>query len=250
VYAVGDIHGRADLLEELHQAIETDAAERTASRQVIVYLGDYVSRARQGRRVIDMLRGPGPFGFDRVPLMGNHEYLVLRFLEGDLQAGAQWLDHGGDALLEEHGIDAGAAGFGGPASLASLRELFQAAISHEHHAFLASLQDRHREGDYGFVHAGVRPGVPFAQQATGDVISVRTPFLESTEDHGPVIVHGHTIADTPQLRPNRIGIDTGAYRSGILTCLVLQGCERSFLQTGASARGSRSSSPETRSEVA
>lgn len=248
VYAVGDIHGRADLLRELHEAIEIDAAERAARRPVLVYLGDYVSRAQQGRLVIDMLLGAGPPGFERVRLMGNHEDLVLRFLDGDLSAGMQWLEHGGDALLQEYGIDACAAGLDNPSVLAPLRDLFQALIPRKHHAFFRSLPTRHQEGDYGFVHAGVVPGVPFARQAAQDVISVRTPFLESTVDHGLVIVHGHSITQAPEMRPNRIGIDTGAYRSGVLTCLVLEGSERRFLQTGA---GALRSGPSTdRSEIA
>ncbi len=248
VYAIGDIHGRADLLAELHEAVIVDSAARAAARRVLVYLGDYVSRGRQSRRVVDMLLEPGPPGFERVRLLGNHEELLLRFLDGDLGAGMQWLDHGGDAMLEEYGIDVRGCGVGECSRLALLRERLQATLPREHDAFFRSLRTRHQEGDFGFVHAGVRPGVPFARQSAQDLISIRAPFLESCEDHGLVIVHGHSISETPEVRHNRIGIDTGAYWSGVLSCLVLQGTERAFLQTASRTRDSEACPRSERNE--
>lgn len=233
VYAVGDVHGRADLLAELHEAVVRDAHSRPATRRVLVYLGDYISRARQGRRVIELLRGSGPQGFESVRLMGNHERLVLSFIDGNLPAGAMWLAHGGDALLQEYGVEPPASADAGDGCLESVRQQLRAALPPEHEAFMRSLRLFHDEGDYRFVHAGVRPGVALDRQSTVDLLSIRSPFLESTENFGRVIVHGHTICATPVVRHNRIGIDTGAFRSGMLTCLVLEGSMRRFLHTAA-----------------
>ncbi len=233
VYAIGDIHGRADLLAELHDAIVADAAVRRATRRLIVYLGDYVSRFPRAREVIEMLLAPAPRGFARVFLKGNHEDTVVRFLDGELRAGQHWLYYGGDATVGEYGVrterkaaelDAGA--------LEAVRRRLVAALPRAHQAFFRSLALSHREGGYAFIHAGVRPGVPFDRQAAGTVLWIRDRFLRSDADFGYTVVHGHTICPAPEVRRNRIGIDTGAYRSGRLTCLVLEGSAREFLQTG------------------
>ena len=250
VYAIGDIHGRADLLAQLHQALVRDARERAAKRRVLVYLGDYISRTSQGRGVIDMLLKNTPPGFEPVRLMGNHEDLVLRFLDGDLGAGALWLEQGGNVMLEEYGIEPGTGGADQALRLESLREQLRAALPREHEVFLRSLRICHQEGDYRFVHAGVRPGVALDQQSTRDMLTIRAPFLDSADDFDQVIVHGHSIAAEPQVRPNRIGIDTGAFRTGVLTCLVLQGSQRQFLQTAAPSRDAKSCALPDRGESA
>ncbi len=231
VYAIGDIHGRFDLLAQLSADIETDAAQRPATRRLIVCLGDYVSRGPDSRRVIDALLAPPPQGFMRIALRGNHEDLWLRYLGGDLAAGRNWFDYDGMDTLADYGVDVGDRRRRDDASLATLRQRFAEALPQAHLAFVQTTRASHRCGDYFFVHAGVRPGVPLEQQSERDLMWIRSPFLDSKADHGAVVVHGHSIAEQPQLRPNRIGIDTGAYRTGVLTCLVLDGSARSLILT-------------------
>ena len=228
VYAIGDIHGRADLLKEINQLIHEDAYERQAPRNVVVYLGDYIDRGPDSRGVIDrFLDAPLP-GFEIVHLVGNHEDSLLRFLD-DLQIGPSWLDYGGDKTLHSYGV--------APPDPNSTRDLLRAqaelhrALPQRHLEFYRSLQLSCVEGDYFFVHAGVRPGVALAQQSPDDLIWIRSEFLHSGAEFGKIIVHGHSITALPEVRRNRIGIDTGAYHSGKLTALVLEGEEFAFLQT-------------------
>lgn len=229
VYAIGDIHGRDDLLATMHARIAADAAG-FAGRRVVVYLGDYVSRGPASRAVVDRVRGWRPEGFEIVTLKGNHEDLLLRFVGGDLEAGDHWFHYGGVDTLASYGVDG--AGPGREAAvLETLRRQFVAALPAGHLDFFSGLRVHHGEGDYRFVHAGVVPGVPLAEQSELDQMWIRQRFLESDRDHGAVIVHGHCIAAQPEVRHNRIGIDTGAYRSGVLTCLVLDATTCAFLQT-------------------
>ena len=232
VYAIGDIHGRFDLLQALMAKIEADAAHRPALHRLIVCLGDYVSRGADSRRVVEAMIAAPPAGFTRVALRGNHEDLWLRFLGGDRDAGRHWFDFDGLDTLADYGVDVGQRHRRDDATVASLRDAFAAALPPAHVDFVRSTVTSHRCGDYFFAHAGVRPGVPLEQQQAHDLMWIRKPFHDSLHDHGAVVVHGHSIADRPQLRPNRIGIDTGAYRSGMLTCLVLDGGSRKFLHTG------------------
>jgi len=232
VYAVGDIHGRADLLDDLHRLIAEDAAGAAAARRVIVYLGDYIDRGFESRRVIETLIGRPPDGFEAVHLLGNHEQALLDFLD-DVRAGPAWMSFGGDATLVSYAVGLPAS-LDRDARLEVARTDLKRKLPDAHLAFLRGLPTHHVEGDYLFVHAGVRPGVPLADQTREDLIWIREPFLGSTADHGHVVVHGHTIhpdIGSPDLRPNRIGVDTGAYLSGHLTCVVLDGTERRFLQT-------------------
>ena len=231
VYAVGDIHGRNDLLAAIHRGILFDAAQRPASRRLMVYLGDYVSRGADSRGVIDRVIGWRPPGFDVVTLRGNHEDLLLRFFDGELFAGRHWLDHGGDDALAHYGVVPDTPGARDEATVAMLWARLHVALPPAHLDFLRALVTSHREGDYLFAHAGVLPGIPLGAQSDRDLMWIRNRFLRSDADHGAVVVHGHCIAPEPEVRHNRIGIDTGAFRSGVLTCLVLDGTERSFLQT-------------------
>ena len=231
VYAIGDIHGRADLLARIHAGIAHDAGRRPAARRVLVYLGDYLSRGRDAPAVIERLLAWQPPGWEVVTLRGNHEDLVRRFLDGELNAGRIWLDYGGVEALAHYGIALDDPLARDPAAIGGLRARFAAALPAAHRDFLRGLAACHREGGYFFAHAGVAPGVPLEAQDESDLAWIRKPFLESTLDHGAVVVHGHCICAEPEVRRNRIGIDTGAYRTGVLTCLVLDGEERSFLQT-------------------
>ncbi len=259
IYAIGDIHGSSDLLRKIIEGIRIDSRGRGAGRRVAVFLGDYVNRGSDSRAVVELALDPGLPGFEIVTLKGNNEDLLLRFLDGNLSVGAHWLDYGGVETMSHYGMaianphrrepaelealrwqsesmpDYGVSTVEpqGPdrAALEQLRRSFAAVLPRRHLEFFRSLRVAHREGDYYFVHAGIRPGVPLEGQTDLDRMWIRQSFLDSDADHGAVVVHGHSIAPAPEVRHNRIGIDTGAYRSGVLTCLVLDGAERAFLQT-------------------
>ena len=235
VYAIGDLHGRLDLLDEIHRRILTDLEGRTARRRQLVYLGDYVSRGADSRGVVDRVREWLPAGFERITLKGNHEDLLLRFVDGEFEAGRHWFDYGGLDTLAGYGVDIPDREARDPASVAELGRRFAAALPAEHLEFFRALAISHRAGDFFFVHGGVRPGIALERQATHDRMWIRKAFLDSEADHGAVVVHGHSISHVPELRHNRIGIDTGAYRSGVLTCLVLEGGRREILQTAGPA---------------
>jgi serine/threonine protein phosphatase 1 len=233
VYAVGDIHGSAHLLEALLERITADAAapdHPAPARKLLVFLGDYVDRGLESPRVIDMLLAGPPPGFEQVCLMGNHEEAMFGFLE-DIKIGPMWLRNGGGETLLSYGVTL--PSMVGAERLEAARLMLRERLPASHLAFLKGLALFHVEGDYLFVHAGVRPKVALADQHRNDLLWIRDEFLSSRADLGHVVVHGHTIAAAPEVRPNRIGIDTGAYATGILTCLVLEGAERRFLQTGA-----------------
>ncbi|MGF1626383.1 MAG: metallophosphoesterase family protein [Alphaproteobacteria bacterium] len=234
VYAVGDIHGSAHLLDALLEGIIEDArsAERPApARKLLVFLGDYVDRGLESPRVLDTLIAGPPDGFEQICLMGNHEEAMFGFLE-DIQVGPMWLRNGGGETLLSYGVSLPAAVPGMAERLEAARLDLRAKLPQAHLGFLKSLALFHVEGGYLFVHAGIRPKVALADQHRNDMLWIRDEFLTSRADFGHVVVHGHTIAPEPQIRANRIGIDTGAYATGVLTCLVLEGTERRFLRTG------------------
>ncbi len=229
VYAIGDIHGRLDLLREVHALVAADAAGAAQCGNTVVYLGDYVDRGVDSRGVIDLLLDDPPAGFETVHLRGNHEDLMLRFLD-DIDFGPVWLDNGGVATLLSYGVS-----LAGPQSREATLQIAQRHLAERlpgrHLAFLRDLRPCHEIGGYLFVHAGVRPGVALEAQAEDDLMWIREEFLGSNADHGRVVVHGHSIRREAELLPNRIGIDTGAYATGVLTCLVLEGAGRRLLQT-------------------
>lgn len=229
VYAIGDIHGRADLLEKLHGQIAQDAATRKAAKNLLIYLGDYIDRGPDSRRVLALAAGHLPHGFEKQYLTGNHEALMLEFLT-DPSKGANWISNGGREALLSFGV-APPSEFATPERFAETARELRASLTPDEWAFLNGLQYSHREGHYFFAHAGVRPGVPLDQQYSQDLIWIRGQFLESEINFGAVVVHGHSMRREVEIRPNRIGIDTGAYASGKLTCLGLQGIDRWLLQT-------------------
>jgi len=227
-YVVGDAHGRLDLLEQLLGSIEADIAERPSEKTLLVFLGDLIDRGPNSAEVIERLRTYRAPSVRAVFLLGNHEEVLLRVLDGDAALITQWRWFGGTECLKSYGVDPnGLALLDDEAALEAVR----AAIPKEHADFIASFVDSCRFGDYLFVHAGIRPGVPVGEQAQSDLRWIREPFLLDDRDHGCVIVHGHTISEDVDERPNRIGIDTGAYRTGVLTALVIEGEGRKYLQT-------------------
>ncbi|HYB08838.1 MAG TPA: metallophosphoesterase family protein [Alphaproteobacteria bacterium] len=229
IYAVGDIHGRVDLLERLHALIVADARSSSAPRKRIVYLGDYVDRGMQSRQVVDLLL-EGPLeGFEAIHLKGNHEEFLLRFFEDEM-IGPGWFINGGEATLYSYGVRAPDLG-AHSGRLGHMHRQFRENLPAAHLRFFRDLKRLHIEGGYLFVHAGIRPGIAPEAQRDDDILWIREVFLDDKRDHGKIVVHGHTINREPQVRHNRIGIDTGAYASGVLTALALEGSNRKFLQT-------------------
>jgi serine/threonine protein phosphatase 1 len=223
LYAIGDIHGRDDLLAALLEAIRLDAAGR--NHNLLVCLGDYVDRGPQSAAVIERLSqfGAGDHGgdFAFVPLKGNHEQLMLEFL-ADPDEGGPWLANGAAATLASYGVTTG-PGWLERLRYDALREELVRNLPRHHRRFLSTLATSHAVGDYLFVHAGIRPGVPLEHQDEQDLIWIRGPFLRTDERFDKLVVHGHTIALEPELRANRIGIDTGAFATGRLTALAIAG---------------------------
>jgi len=232
VYAVGDIHGRVDLLNRLLELIKADMASRTFERASIIFLGDYIDRGFHSREVIDRLielqasaRNPGT---NVLCLAGNHEDMMLKFLE-DPAEGQRWLGVGGLATLASYGVSLEEeSDF--DALLTASRAL-EAALPPEHVSFLKSLEDHFLLGDVLFVHAGLRPDVPFKAQSRRDKLGIRGEFTRSDFDFGLKIVHGHTGVRSALVGPQRVAVDTGAFATGILTAAVLHGTSVELLCT-------------------
>ena len=233
VYAIGDIHGRRDLLANLHERILGDSANGENIEKTIVYLGDYIDRGDESAGVIGLLLDQPLAGFASIHLKGNHEEMLLRFLD-DVTVGEVWLWNGGDATMRSYGLDVPAYDQLTALSLDDLaawqRQLAD-RVPPAHLDFLRRLALHHTVGAYLFVHAGIRPGVPLAAQRANDLIWIREPFLSSTAEHGMIVVHGHTIFPEVSIAPNRIGIDTGAFATDCLSCLILEGHDRRLLHT-------------------
>ena len=227
-YGIGDIHGRLDLLDELLAKVHADIDGRKGRKVLLVFVGDLIDRGPSSAQVIERLRTYKRTGVRTVFLLGNHEEVLLRILRGEADLISKWCSFGGAECLRSYGADADmVARMRDADALVAIR----AAIPREHVKFLESFDDSCRFGDYLFVHAGIRPGVEFDQQRQSDLRWIRDPFLFDETDHGFVVVHGHTIRPDVEVRPNRIGIDTGAYRSGILTALAIEGSESWLLDT-------------------
>lgn len=232
VYAVGDIHGRLDLFEALAAAIEADDARRGPAETTIVLLGDLIDRGPDSAGVIALARDLMARRKVRI-IAGNHEEMFLRAFD-DAEVFRQFLRFGGRETILSYPIDQAEYR---QADLAEAQDLMRAAVPQADRAFIAGFEDLFTIGDYLFVHAGIRPDLPMEEQATSDLRWIREPFLSHAGSHGAIIVHGHTITDAPVLTTNRIGIDTGAYKSGRLTALGLEGTERWLVEASASDSG-------------
>lgn len=220
VYAVGDVHGRHDLLVQLADLIQADLQRSNGSdlEPETIFLGDYIDRGIESRLVVERL-ARGHFPTPVRCLLGNHEMMMLSFLES-ADAGDLWLLNGGLETLFSYGVDAQRM----PSNirLETARAALIAVLPAHHQRFLQTLQVSIDLGDYFFCHAGVRPGVPLAKQRLDDLIWIREPFLSGEASFGKRIVHGHTPVMEPEVRANRINIDTGAYLTNRLTCAVLE----------------------------
>lgn len=237
VYAIGDVHGRADLLGRLLKKIADDAGKNSGKnsgktpgkepKNVLVMLGDLVDRGPSSQGVLELLSNglPGKIAkeFEVVMIRGNHEVMMMDFIRGAEDA-YDWLGNGGMETLESYGIEPHER------DIDELGVEFKQKLPKGHLELLRKMKLKHRIGDYLFVHAGIRPGVPLKDQDKDDLVWIRHSFLGSKMDFGFVVVHGHSIRKEPEIRPNRIGIDTGAWISGRLTALVLEGHGRRFIE--------------------
>jgi serine/threonine protein phosphatase 1 len=239
LYVVGDIHGRADLLRQLKILITADREAHPVDKARTVFLGDYVDRGMETKDVLEIL-SIHPFPTKIISLRGNHEAMLLEFINtGKLSQ--LWIQNGGLETLHSYGVDVSEVRLG--YGLDDAAAHFLAVIPDAHLHFLQGLHLSLTVGDYFFCHAGIRPGVPLDQQHEEDLLWIREEFLPCTKPHEKIVVHGHTPVQRPELRLNRINLDTGAYISGQLSCLVLEGATRRFLVAKAvSAR--RTSFPQ------
>jgi serine/threonine protein phosphatase 1 len=225
IYAVGDVHGRSDLIRQLFSRIDCDLSANPAQKPIHVFLGDYIDRGKDSAGVLDLLIARSQI-HQLCCLKGNHEIFLAEFLEnpGILRP---WAQYGGLQTLASYGLK--------PAINASLEEQAELSVSlgdampDSHFRFLNELKLSFTCGDYYFVHAGVRPGTPLAVQDEEDLVWIRDEFLLHTEPFEKIIVHGHTPVIEPEVRQNRINIDTGAYATGRLTCLRLEGDKIDFI---------------------
>jgi serine/threonine protein phosphatase 1 len=218
IYAIGDIHGRADLLDRMLNCIDADLASNPVRLGIEVYLGDYIDRGPASREVVDRLVARKRT-FRAVFLKGNHEGYLTRFLANPAIL-VDWQSYGGLETLMSYGITPSINA--NAATRAQLAVALDEALPESHRRFIGNLKPSFTCGDYFFVHAGVRPGVPLAKQREEDLLWIRQDFLLHEEDFGKIVVHGHTPVQQPDVRPNRINIDTGAFATGRLTCLRLE----------------------------
>lgn len=228
-YVIGDVHGRLDLFEALIEAVEADDRASAAARTTVVLLGDLVDRGPDSAGVVE--RAMRWQAERRVILLaGNHEEMFLESFD-DIGVLRHFLRHGGRQTVLSYGVDRKKYD---AASLEDVQELMRAAVPPAHREFLGAGRDHLEAGDYLFVHAGIAPEVPLQEQQRHHLRWIREPFLDHPAPHSHFIVHGHTITEEVDARSNRMGIDTGAYRSGRLTALVLEGTSRRLLQTAES----------------
>lgn len=218
LYAIGDVHGRADLLGSLFKAIDADASRHPDRQCITVLLGDYVDRGPASRQVIDLLIARSR-ARRTVCLAGNHELMLLGFL-AEPETWEAWAQCGGMQTLLSYGIRSAMRLT--PEQAQALSTDFARALPPEHRDFLAALPLTFESGDVLFVHAGLKPGTPLDQQKAEDLAWIREEFLSFKGDFGRFVVHGHTPVEAPDRYPNRINIDTGAYATGRLTCLIVE----------------------------
>jgi serine/threonine protein phosphatase 1 len=227
IYTIGDIHGRLDLLDKLLGRIAQDQSSRPVERPIFVFLGDYIDRGKWSRETIDRLISQGA-AHESVFLRGNHELIAANF-QADPTKMEQWMRLGGRETLASYGVRP--EQFSRRGRMEAAQAAFHQALPAAHQQFFDSLRDSFTCGDYFFAHAGARPYVELSQQTEYDLLWIRSEFLNSTYDFGKIIVHGHTPTSKVEIRPNRINIDTGAFATDCLSCLVLEGVELALIDT-------------------
>lgn len=232
VYAIGDIHGCCEALEKMHTLIAKDMEKSTVRRKVVIYIGDYIDRGVHSKEVVDVLLEKPIPGCERIFLKGNHEHVMMLFLM-DPKIGEHWLFWGGDATIQSYGVSLYGEN-GKRKDMVTLNKDFYHALPESHKKFYQQLQLYHVEGDYLFVHAGIKPGVPLTKQKEDDMLMIREDFYLFPKAGEQCVVFGHTIFKSPFCQYGKIGIDTGTFASGVLTAAVLEGDAVSFLQTVSS----------------
>jgi serine/threonine protein phosphatase 1 len=232
IYAVGDIHGRADLLDRMHALVAADAAAFTGPRE-IVYLGDFIDRGRDSKGVVERVLKHVPDGLKPRYIKGNHDAALLAFLS-DAETYRVWKNFGAAETLLSYGVRPPL--YDSPEAIEEARTALAASLPSDHLAFFNNLEPMVIAGDYAFVHAGVRPGVAIENQDEQDLLWIRDEFLSSSGSFGKVVVHGHTPMPAPVRTQNRISVDTGAYATGVLSCTVLEGETARFLQARVEPR--------------
>ncbi|WP_230292786.1 metallophosphoesterase family protein [Croceicoccus sp. Ery5] len=230
VYAVGDIHGRRDLFDRIIAMVDADDEQRGEANTTVILLGDLIDRGPDSAGVIARAREWATRRKVRM-LMGNHEEMMLRALDSDENL-RHFLRVGGRETLLSYPIPLKSYR---TASLTHLAELAREAVPIEDIELIESMEDMIRIGDYLFVHAGINPTVPLEEQVGRDLRWIREPFLSHDSPLDVCVIHGHTIREEVEIgprtdRPNRIGIDTGAFRSGRLTAIGLEGSQRWFIE--------------------
>ncbi len=225
-YVVGDVHGRLDLIKGLFAKIEQDNASKAEAETIIVMLGDLIDRGPDSKGVLDFLMKSPPKFAKLINLSGNHEDALLQGLDGNMDILRMWIERGGMQCLQSYGVP--------PHFIAGqpeeyIHKVIQQAIPQSHVEYMRAFFNSARFGDYIFVHAGMRPGVTLEDQKTSDLKWIRKAFIESDADFGGVVVHGHTVVKDVEIKENRINLDTGAHRSGLLSALVIEGEMREIL---------------------
>lgn len=233
IYAIGDVHGRYDLLLKLLDKIDADIADLPEETEVIlVFLGDYIDRGLQSRQVFDLLMSDRMQAYTPVFLMGNHEESVLRFRE-DATFGREWARFGGGETLYSYGLQPPSSASGAnPDAWHAVWSQFREVFPPAHLDFVQSMQHYVIIGDYLFVHAGLRPNVAIEDQSVDDMLWIRDTFLTDDETFPYLVVHGHTPAHAPYIDNRRMGLDTGAFSSGILTAAKFFGTDIGIIKTG------------------
>lgn len=229
VYAIGDIHGRAQLLEALLDKIEDDLSASQAKETFLIFLGDYIDRGEDSRKVIDLVIGWKKKGVTKVALKGNHEAMMLAYMK-DANLGEIWFNNGGNATLLSYNVSLNPK-LPLPVRLTAAHKDFKTKLPRSHLDFLNNLKLNFEVGGYFFVHAGVRTGTPLDKQTEEDMLWIRGDFLDSRKPFEKIIVHGHSIHWEPMVSKRHISVDTGAYVTGKLTSVVLEGTNVRFLQT-------------------
>lgn len=226
IYAIGDVHGCIKELKQMIANIGSDQASTPSKQSKIIFLGDYVDRGPANRDVIDYLIELQNSQRDIVFLMGNHDQRVLSFLKNPEGEGDSFLTWGGEPTLRDYGVISGEY-----ENFKEIAEAFEEKLPKDHQEFLKNLEYFHCIDDYFFCHAGVRPEVSLNEQTEQDLCCIRSDFLFHEKPFEKVIIHGHTIVDEPEVKLNRINVDTCCYDTGRLTAVVLEGKSHRFLRT-------------------